>query len=538
MPSIVFSHVDFHYDTPYAEVFTRLELLIDSSWRAGLVGRNGRGKTTLLRLISGELEPVGGTINVPFQTQFFPPAASASDAATTFEVVKDAVGPFRLQEVEMERLLSDSSERAIERYSTLQEQYQAAGGYEVDAAISREFDAMGMPPGLLVRPFSTLSGGEQTRALITSLFLLPDRFVLIDEPTNHLDAPGRAALADYLAAKSGFLLVSHDRRFLDRTIDHVVSINAADVRVTHGNYATWKQQMEREELHESRTRENLERQVRQMKRAAAERRQGAMSREADKHSNSAGAGGSAMLDTGFIGHRAAKQMKRALNIERRMDAALTEKEGLLANREKERELKVETSASRQGDLLTVQNASLARDGRTLFEDLSFSVEAGARIAVTGANGTGKTSLLDLITGDLAPDAGAISRKNYIEVARAYQVPRWQSGSLRDHLRVAGMDETRFRQMMGVFGVPGAVFEGALETFSQGQLKKVDLIRSLMVDADLLLWDEPLNYIDVMSREQIEAALLTYEPTLVFVEHDLEFVERVATEVIELRRRKP
>ena len=394
---------------------------------------------------------------------------------------------------------------------------------------------MRLPATLLDRTFDTLSGGEQTRALITSLFLLEARYPLIDEPTNHLDADGRAALADYLAGKPGFLLVSHDRRFLDRTIDHVVSINASDVRVNQGTYAEWKTQMETEELHESRTRENIERQVKQLKRAAAERRQGADAREADKHSNSASSGGSAMLDTGFIGHRAAKQMKRALNIERRMNAALAEKQGLLANLEKERELRVATSNARTAEVLTVQNLGLERDGRRLFEDLSFGIEPGDRIAVTGANGTGKSSLLDIVTGDLEPSSGLVVRKNYVKLARAYQIPRWHSGSLRAHLDAAGIDETQFRQMMGVVGVSGGVFDAPLETFSQGQLKKVDLVHSLISEADVLLWDEPLNYIDVMGREQIETAILDNEPTMLFVEHDLEFVERVATRVINLGR---
>ncbi len=533
MPAIVFTHLSFHYDTPYAEVFRDVDLLIDSGWRAGLVGRNGRGKTTMLRLITGELSPTAGSLHVPFEAQLFPPRSEPAPGTRTFDVIKDALGPYRTWEADMQGLLEDGSEPAIERYSAIQETYQAAGGYEVDAAIAREFDAMRLAASLLERDFHTLSGGERTRALITSLFLLTDRYPLIDEPTNHLDANGRTALADYLAAKAGFLLVSHDRRFLDRTVDHVASINASDVRVNQGTYAEWKAQIETEELHEARTRDNIERQVRQLKRAAAERRQGAASREADKHSNSASSGGSAMLDTGFIGHRAAKQMRRALNIERRMNAALADKEGLLANREKERELRVTTSNARSDALLTVQNLGLERDGRQLFHDLSFAIEAGERIAITGANGTGKSSLLDIITGDLEPSGGLVSRKSYIHVARSYQIPRWRSGNLRDHLVAAAIDETRFRQMMGVVGVSGDVFEAPLETFSQGQLKKVDLVHSLMSEADLLLWDEPLNYIDVMGREQIESAILDNEPTLLFVEHDLEFVERVATRIVAL-----
>jgi lincosamide and streptogramin A transport system ATP-binding/permease protein len=536
VPSITLRHLDFNYDSPYAEVFKDLSLLIDSGWRTGLVGRNGQGKSTLLRLIAGQLSPLAGELDVPVRTRYFPLEVNARLA--TRDAVKDAIAPFRAWEAEMSALLAAGDAESVTRYGELHEQFTARGGYAVEAAIEAEFSEMRLPQEFLDRPLETLSGGEQTRALIVSLFVDGGAFPLIDEPTNHLDIEGRQLLLEYLARKPGFLLVSHDRHFLDGAVDHIVSINKSDVRVNRGNFSQWRRHMDEELLHEQRTRENIEREVKQLARAARERRRGADAREKEKRSNNPARGGAAMKDTGFIGHRAAKQMKKAITIERRIDDQLKEKRGLLKNKEKERTLKIETRSGQGARLLTVQNVSIGYGGTRLLQNVSFPVSPGDRIALLGPNGCGKTTLLNAICGEVDCLEGFIHKPGHVRISRAYQQPRWGEGSLRERIESAGIEETRFRQLMGVFGIPGDVFERDLATFSQGQLKKVDLCRSMMHEADLLLWDEPLNYVDLYSRTQIEAASLDYHPTLVFIEHDRAFVDNVATEIVSLRPNPP
>ena len=155
------------------------------------------------------------------------------------------------------------------------------------------------------------------------------------------------------------------------------------------------------------------------------------------------------------------------------------------------------------------------------------------MAITGPNGCGKTTLLDAISGDVPVTDGNLKFPAHISAARAYQQPIWDTGNLREKLLAEGYDETHFRRVLGEFGVEGDIFERPLQTFSQGQLKKVDLCRTIASPCELLIWDEPMNYIDLQSREQIETALLRARPTLLFVEHDRYFVERVATEVVEM-----
>ncbi len=526
MSTIHFSGIEFHYDAPYTQVFEDLELSIDTSWKTALVGRNGRGKSTLLRLLRGDLLPQRGEISMPGQTAYFPYEPADPDRPT-LEVVRECIAPFAAWESRMEQLLDAGGQNSLDEYGELLERYQNAGGYSIDAAIEREFADLGIPARLLAQNFSTLSGGEKTRALIVALFLKDDTFPLIDEPTNHLDMEGRELLAGYLARKRGFILVSHDRTFLDRCSDHVVSINRSDVRVHRGNYSSWKAQFDLEEEHERRRNDNLKREINALEEAARQRRSWSFAREKEKQG---------APDKGFVGHRAAKQMKRALHIEERMEEMIEQKKGLLNNSESGRDLLLEGESGGPEIIVTVADAAIDIGERRIIERLSFTLRRGERVAIVGPNGSGKTTLLAAIAGEIPVAAGVIHMPAHISAVRAYQHPIWNAGSLRGHLREAGIDETKFRNIMGAFGVAGSIFDRPLETFSQGERKKADLCRSFLSPAHILIWDEPMNYIDLMSREQIERVLLRSEPTMLFVEHDRRFVEGIATRVVELPRR--
>jgi len=305
MPAIVCSELSFHYDTPFVPIFEGLSLSIDTDWRTAVVGRNGTGKTTLLRLIEGSLEPGRGEIAVPLAASYFP-FAPGDPRRATLDVLKDCVAPFARWEREMETLSAESDEASLAFYGETLQLYEEHGGYEIEARIEREFAALGMSSELLRRAFDTLSGGERTRALIVALFLRRDGFPLIDEPTNHLDIEGRELLGDYLGRQRGFVLVSHDRHFLDLCADHVLSLNREGARVLKGGYSSWKLQTELELEHEKSRRENLQREIRSLEQSARQRRGWSNAKEREK------IGGG---DKGFISHRAAKQMKRALSIE-------------------------------------------------------------------------------------------------------------------------------------------------------------------------------------------------------------------------------
>ncbi|MBD3335510.1 MAG: ATP-binding cassette domain-containing protein [Candidatus Eisenbacteria bacterium] len=523
MPTISFENVGFHYTDPYAAVFTAVSLTLDTTWKTGLVGRNGTGKTTLLRLLRGDLVPARGRLHVPVAVGRFP-SEPRSGAQPLRRLIKDCVAPFARWEREMQRCLATGDPASLKRYAELLELYQRHDGYRIDARIEQELAELGFEEAALDRDFDTLSGGEQTRALIAALFLRPDLFPLIDEPTNHLDLAGRMLLADYLNSKSGFLLVSHDRHVLEASTDHILSIHKESLRLHHAGFADWELQAVREELHESRRRTNLKREIRSLERSARRRRGWSTSKEKEKRG---------AYDKGRIGHMAAKQMRRARSIERRISAMVEEKRRLMRKVDKERRLKLEADGSGPQRLLAVEDVALDIAGRRIVDDVTLHVDRGDRLALIGPNGCGKTTLLRAIAGDLHCTAGIIHMPRHIQTVRAYQTPLWREGSLRAALRSLGADEARFRAIMDACGVSGHVFDRPLETFSQGELKKVDLCRSFLDPQQLLIWDEPLNYIDIPSRKEIERVILDTEPTLLFVEHDRRFIETAATRILQL-----
>ena len=522
MATIVCRKVSFGYDGAARNIFNELDLLIDTGWRTALTGRNGRGKTTLLRLIGGELIQDRGIIERPLETRRFPNSVM-DPAVSAFEAAKDAAGPFRKWEREMSRLLdAGHDEPTLARYGALQSRFQEAGGYSIDADLEGELDALDISPRLQMRRFDSLSGGEQTRCLLAGLFARQSGFPLIDEPTNHLDRSARQRLAGYLRCKPGFLMVSHDRAFLDACVDHVIALNQDTVETHRCSFSTWRTQFLERLVRQERENVGIRKEIGRLKGMARQRRRWADKRDSEK---------GARAD-----RRAARVVKRAIVAETRAEKAIEARRQTLVDTEQSYRLTLRTRVAPPGRRLVIaDNLSLVR-GQPLFAPVSFQVRPGDRIAVVGPNGSGKTSLLELIAGEPHQCLGTFSCPNRLGIARVRQQPRWTTGLLADRLADEGIDQTRFRQVMAALGIRGDTLERPIGSMSPGQQKKVELAGSFVASADLLLWDEPLNYLDIDAREVVEDVVLRDTPTLVFVEHDAAFVDRIATQVVKLQPR--
>jgi len=241
MSTIIFRKLCFGYSG--IDLFTNLDLVLDTHWRTALVGRNGRGKTTLLRLIAGELHPEKGSLTRDCNPRLFHRTQNSPSDATSeslFNVVLDGIAPYRAWEARMDSLLQQNSDAALKAYAEIQEDYVHHGGYEIRAQLEKELTRVGLPSSLWQRRFASLSGGERTRAKTASLFAANNSFALIDEPTNHLDLKGRQQLAEYLCSQSGFLLASHDRQLLGHTTNHVLALNRSNVSLEKGSYVQWR----------------------------------------------------------------------------------------------------------------------------------------------------------------------------------------------------------------------------------------------------------------------------------------------------------
>lgn len=490
MSLIDVSHLSFAYDGSDAEVFTDVSFRIDTAWRLGFVGRNGRGKTTFLRLLCGDW-PYRGTIAADVAFEYFPYAVPDPDALAL------AVAE------------------------------EASGGAEY-WRIVRELNLLELDEEALGRPFSTLSSGEQTKLLLAAMFLRGNAFLLIDEPTNHLDLRGRALVGRYLRAKEGFILVSHDRALLDECVDHILSINRANIEVQRGNWSSWEENKRRRDDFERAEDERLRRDVRRLRETAREKADWSDRVEATKI-------GLGPCDRGAIGHKAEKMMKRAKAIERRVERAAEEKEKLLKNLERDEALKLVCEPYPARRLVSLRGVSVAYGARPICAGVELTVGRGDRIALTGRNGAGKSSILKLVCGLDVPHTGAVSRGGGLKISYVPQDASGLFGSLRDYIARFDVDEAVFFAMLRKLDLERAQFDRDLSGFSAGQKKKVLLARSISERAHLYVWDEPLNYIDVISRAQLEELILRDRPTLLFVEHDRRFCERVATKTVELSK---
>ncbi len=489
MSMIQVSGLRFAYPGSATPVFEDVSFQIDTGWRLGFIGRNGRGKTTFLKLLCGEYE-YGGRITAPVTFDYFP--YPVADAQRPAREVLAGVAP---QAAEWELL--------------------------------RELSRLELREELLERPFETLSGGERTKLLLAALFLNEGRFLLIDEPTNHLDAHARELVSAYLRQKKGFILVSHDRRFLDGCVDHILSFNRSTIEVQSGSFSSWFENFERKQAFEAAQNEKLKKDIARLDTAA--RRASAWSDrvEASKY-------GDGSVDRGYIGHKSAKMMKRAKAIEARRRQAADRKAGLLKDEEKAETLKLRPMPARPGALVRLERVQIVYDGRAVCAPVSLCVRQGDRAVLDGGNGSGKSSLLRLLAGEPVPFSGEKSGMSGLVISYVPQDVSWLRGDLGAFARESGVEESLFKTILRKMGFERAQFEADMGGYSDGQKKKVMIAKSLCERAHLYLWDEPLNYIDLYSRLQIERLIQSFSPTMILVEHDRAFQQEIGTAWVDVR----
>ena len=488
MQTITIRNLNFAYPGQPA-LFTDCNLDFNSNWRLGLVGRNGRGKTTLLQILQGRWD-YRGRVTSKLNFAYFPltiadPALLSGDA-----------------------LLTACPNPALEQWQ-----------------VERELGLMGVDPALLWQPYQTLSGGEHTKVQLAALFAQDDSFFL-DEPTNHLDLPGRRQVAAYLARKqSGFIITSHDQDFLDQVIDHTLVIERHQLVLSQGNYSTYFHQKEQRDQHAQATNRQLRAEIKDLKATRQQRLQWAQRAEGEKKGNS-------HTDKGFIGAKAARMMKKTVSTANRLDQAITERQGLLENVEEVVPLTLNYQPAHQQTLLSLDQVSLALAGQQFFRPLTCTVHRQEQLALVGPNGVGKSSLIKAIAGRFMGElSGKISRPTGITVSYVRQDYATNTGSLRQFADRYSLPYDLLLSLLRKLGMDRATFTVPIEQMSMGQQKKVELARSLLTPAQLYVWDEPLNYLDTYNQQQLIQLVKEYRPPLLFVEHDQHFINAVASQQV-------
>lgn len=484
MSIIRVENLTFSYPSGYNSIFENVSFQIDTDWKLGFIGRNGRGKTTFLNLLLGKYE-YRGKITSSVSFDYFP-----------FEITDKT----QLTEQILWQLCPSAQEWEW----------------------IRELSYLKVKEDVLWRPFDTLSNGEQTKVLLAALFLKENCFLLIDEPTNHLDVEARKQIAGYLKRKQGFLLISHDRYLLDQCVDHILSLNRTNIEVQNGNFSIWMENFERQQMSELRQNEHLKKEILRMKRSAEQTELWSDKTESSKRG---------AADKGYIGHKAAKMMKRSKNIEARKENAIQEKAKLLKNAESAEVLKMNPVPCRHEKLVSFSGVSVTYNGHSVCENVTFEILHGERILLCGKNGSGKSSLLKLLLKNTIEYTGTITLCSGLVISYVPQDTSHLEGTLAEFAEKHKLNESLFKAVLRKMDFERIQFQKDMKDFSAGQKKKVLLAKSLCEPAHLYVWDEPLNYIDVYSRMQIEQLLLQFSPTMLFVEHDVMFGNQIATRII-------
>ena len=492
MSTIKIENLNFSYYGYVNPVFENVSFSFDTNWKIGLIGRNGIGKSTLFKLLLNQ-ETYQGKISKDVEFIKFPPN------------------------------IINTSKLGIELYKELISD-------EEEWKLFRELNLLNVDKNLVYREFETLSKGEQTKILLAILFTREDGFLLIDEPTNHLDMYGRKIVSEYLKSKKGFLLISHDRDFLDGCINHVISINRNSIDIQSGNFTSWYENKLMKDQFEISKNEKLKKDIKRLKEAA--RQSQIWSDKIENTKNGVKVSG-VKPDKGHIGRQSAKMMKKSKNLENRQNKAIEEKQNLLKDIETKESLLLHTLDYHKNPLISVRNLSLCYGERQILSDVSFDIKQGDIVAVYGGNGRGKSSLIKILLGLNHEYTGDINLASNLKISYIPQDTSNLTASLNEYIENQGVDETLCKTILRKLDFARELFETDMKNYSDGQKKKVLIAVSLSKPAHIFVWDEPLNYIDVISRIQIEEIIKEAKPTLIFVEHDKRFVEDIANKTIRL-----
>ena len=488
-----------------------LSFEVNEGERVGILGRNGTGKTTLFKLLTGELTEDEGTIVIApgkklgliSQIPVYPANYTVED------VLRCAFSELEQLRHRMEALAAqmtaDTPKSILNEYDALSNRYAVGGGYEMDLNVEKICNGLSISKAMRTQLFSELSGGEKTRINLARLLLEKTDILLLDEPTNHLDLKSTEWLEEYLLAFKGTVLaISHDRYFLDRVVQRIIELRGGKAEFYSGNYSFYVQ--------EKQARFDL-----QLKKYEQEQAKAAQLSYTIERMKGWGINNRTMY-------------RRAMAMEHRMERILQterpQQEKALRARFSEREFHAD-------EVLTVRDLSMQFGQRTLFSDVNLLVQGGDRIALMGDNGTGKSTFIKILMQELTPTTGRVKFGPSVRYAYLPQIIHFdhpERSLLDTMIYEKNLSPQSARNRLGSFLFSGDDVFKLVSQLSGGEQMRLRLCMLMDEKINLLILDEPTNHLDISSREWIEAAISDYDGALLFVSHDRYFVKQFANRV--------
>jgi len=534
MQFIQLNTIHYTYPDQYQPVLAGVSLVVAEGEKIALIGKNGCGKTTLLRIILGELSPTRGRISYPTSRptiSYLPQDIRVSAPLS----VRDFLLQVRPRQFEMlTRIDTLSSAENLSpsagiELASLWQEYNDQNTADWENAVHSILLELDLLP-LAEQRCATLSGGESTRLQLAALLLEKPDILILDEPTNHLDSEQLLWFEDWMLDYGGAVLfVSHDRVFIDHTATKIAELEAGQLELRAGNYQSFvrdRQQLKDHQMVQYRERQRL---LRQLCEASRKRRAWASSFQKETR----GEGGGHVFE--LITNPARTQMQQARNIENRIKM-LTERYPVeKPHQDKLRHLAFEQVQVADRELINVAGMGFRYQESWIFRDFYLHLNGAEKLWLAGPNGSGKTTLLRLLQGSLDPCEGSISRANRLRIGCFEQdLSRFDPHALvLDFLKASGKEESQIRTLMGCIGLKTDLAFARTGSLSWGERAKLQLLRLLLAEYNVLLLDEPTNHLDIRSREMLEESLDNFTGAMVFVSHDRAFISRLATRKVEL-----
>lgn len=512
------------------QLFTNVNIIINRGERIGLVGPNGAGKSTLLRVLNGEISPDSGGVQIAPGTRIGYLRQGFADIphgtlADVLDIPADGIFAAMRELEAATQIFSDPEtdvELAAERFQTTSDHFEALGGYQMVSEIESLLDQFGLGSIPLNREVAHLSGGQKTRAGLAALLASKPDLLVLDEPTNHLDASALEWLQQFLLGyPAAFVIVSHDRAFLDATVGEIIAIDpqTKSVRSYAGNYSDYVDVREHEASEAAAAWRKQEAEVERIHRniRAAEQK----SRTIENST----------IDFA-IRKKAAKIARPAVVRKKKLERML-ESEHAAERPERNWGLSLDFGEPEPGarDVVMLEDITISYGDQRVLSNVSLIVRHGERIAITGENGSGKTSLLKIISGDIEPESGAVRNGPGIKLGYFSQEQETlypELTVLEQAQRVVSISETELRNELHKFLFGGDTVHKRIGDLSYGERARLMLAMLVLRQTTVLLLDEPLNHLDIDAREQFEQALLRFRGTILMVLHDRYSIDRLAT----------